>query len=496
MTDGNDVTEASGAPAAGLAVVHDAALDPWQFHLSREPASGRLILRVGPEIEAVDLADARGRPMGVVLGFPISMSRKLLLSQHYILETPFDGDMDRFAAAALEDIAGRYLLILSADGTERIYLDCAGLVSCVFDATARVAASTAHAMLDDAAYDARFRASLFDRLRVRREGWFPGGLTAHEGVERLLPNHYLDLMDWTARRHWYEPHASARKEPSEIVAEINDILRCQLDAFVSGPKKPAVALTAGHETRMLLANARTRLEDLEFVTVVGRDRHAVDSQIARRIAQEQGLHHITLDRVEATEAQRDLFIRRGGHCVVDSNSIYAPSVLPIAQSHNFIGGLGGEVARAFLWQDEDTPDLSITPERLCNRFGLPQEPEVLAVFSDWLGRLETRNALEILDLAYIEHRMGPWSGGQFYNDPTLVRYAPIFTRRCTDLMLSLPPDLKRRQWMPNESVRQAWPELEVYPYNSIGWWPDVRAKIERVVDDPWIIIRKLRKMRR
>ena len=46
--------------------------------------------------------------------------------------------------------------------------------------------ATALALLDADEAEKRFRRDLYDRLGVRREGWFPGGLTAHFQEGRLV----------------------------------------------------------------------------------------------------------------------------------------------------------------------------------------------------------------------------------------------------------------------------------------------------------------------
>lgn len=479
----------------------DLVLEPWQFNLSKTPAPdaiavGGFYLRCGPDIHAVHLHDSAGVFVGVVFGFPIDLPGKKVLTDDHHLDFALGADLDVFAEQVLRALGGRFVWICAAPEAPRIYLDCAGLVPCVYDPDLQIAGTTATALLDDDAYESRFDNYLYNRLRVGVDGFIPAGHTAHTGLKRLLPNHYLDLNSWTAHRHWPTGDIPQVADPREAIAEIITIVRDQIEALIGADKRVAQALTAGHETRMLLGVARPFLEQVDFVTVVGSDRHAVDSIMARRIAAGEGLNHRELPRKTADEAARNLFIRRGGNCVVDSNSYYAPSVAPIARSHNFVGGLGGELARAFFWQADDKPDLEITPSRLLGRFGQPDEAQLHPALADWLDHAPTDNALSLLDLAYVEHRMGPWSGGQFCNDPTLVRYAPLFTRRSSELMLGLPPDWKIAERMSSEAVAQTWPELANYPYNFVSNWHSFSVKAYRVLQDPWVVVRRLRKTRK
>jgi hypothetical protein len=479
----------------------NATLEPWQYKLEVGSIPGAHLfggfsLSFGPDVHLIPLEDSQGVKVGAIFGFAIDLESKTALRKPHRLSFARGTDPDAFAEKVLRAIAGRFVWFFITDDIARIYLDCAGLVPCVYDPKLKIAGTTAAVLFDEETYQARFDHYIYDRFRVGVDGFMAAGRTAHQGLIRLLPNHYLDLKSWAPKRHWSVSMSEPVGNPREAIAEIISIVRDQIEALLGSDLRVAQALTAGHETRMLLGIAKPFIKDIDFVTVVGSDRHAVDSIMASRIAKSEGLNHRKLQRVTASEEARQVFIRRGGNCVVDSNSYYAPSVAPIADTHNFVGGLGGELARAFFWHDQDSAASEITPQRLLNRFGQPYEKQMHAPLQQWLDDLPEDNALDILDMAYVEHRMGPWSGGQFCNDPTLVRYAPLFTRRCSELMLGLPDDWKRHERMSSEAVSQTWPELADYPYNFVSNWHSFSAKAHRVIADPWVILRRLRKMRK
>lgn len=476
-------------------------LDPWQFRLSKSasPAAralGSVWLETGADLPVTEVLDSRGKPTGVILGFALDLAARTLLASRWQAPAVFDrATPDDYARSLLPALGGRFLLVLAADGIARVYPDVAAQVSCVFDSRTGSAGSTTTALLDDESYGERFNDSLYERLGVEGEGWFPAGLTAHRDIHRLLPGHCLDLETGRVHRFWPSGDIETCADTDAVVEETIDLVRCQFEALLSGDRRLGLALTAGHETRFLLACARPYLDRIDFVTVVGGDRHATDTVIARRIARKFGLNHIELRRTTATAEQRRTFIRRGGHCYADSNSRFHPSVWPIAQSHVFAGGLGGEYGRAFLWREKDTPETQITARLLNNRLGLPEDPVVLASLERWLKDLDTDNALSILDLAYNENRMGPWSSAQFCCDPTLVRHAPLLTFRGVELMFSLPPEWKRSSRLGNEIIRRLWPELAAISYNSLGPWRDLVITMQRVLSNPRVIAKKLRKMR-
>lgn len=475
------------------------SLDQWQYRLSRRRgqkgvAVGDMWLETDAELPVTRLTDIHGTAVGVLIGFPIDLKARRIIDGDWQVPAQLDEDADAFVREGFLALGGRFLWIYCAQGVARIYPDCSAQIPCVFDPRLQVVGSTAHALLDDSEYDARFNKALFDELGVDGEGWFPAGLTAHHGLSRLLPNHYLDLDTWTIERFWSGPEAQTG-DPSKIVAEIIEIIQAQIEAMVNGSKRVAMALTAGHETRMLLACARPFLEQVDFFTVIGGDRHETDTVIARRIADTLGLSYLTVTRTVSDPQQRALFIRRGGHCNADTNSHFHPSVWPISKSHVMVGGLGGEIARAFLWRDTDTPQMTLTPALLTARFGLTANEGLVERLDQWLNVLQDANSLHILDLAYHEHRNGAWYAVQFCSDPTLLRQAPLLTLRTVELMMQLPADWKRADRLGHEIITHLWPELERLPYNSLGVFRDTFLKLRKVVADPRTVMKKMRKLR-
>ena len=479
-----------------------AELDKWQYSLTeqRQPGGiplGKFWLRLGAGMGVFPLMDAEKRPVGMILGFPIDLDARRMLDGPWQAPGTWGADRDGFIHQTLWALGGRFLLIFTADGDDlRLYPDCTAQVPCVWDATARIAASTAHAFLDEAEYEARLDRPLLDKLGVEGEGWLPAGLTAHRGVTRLLPGHYLDLQTFTAHRFWPKGPIPQTTDTDAVIDETVVLLQAQMEAVIHSTKRLGLGLTAGNETRVLLACARPYLDRIDTVTVVGQDRHTTDTVIARRIARDFGIRHLELPRREATPAQYQQFVRRGGHCNADSNAHFHTSVWPIADSHIFIGGIGGEVGRGFFWRPADQADTPVTADGLGGRFGLPQTPELTEALDCWITGLPPVDTFGILDLAYLENRMGPWYAVQLCCDPTLLRIAPLFTFRGCELMLSLPPDWKRDSRLGREIIAKLWPELLRYPFNSLGLWRDALVKLQKIVKNPTLLVKKLRKMRR
>ena len=290
------------------------------------------------------------------------------------------------------------------------------------------------------------------------------------------------------------PAPATRPAPEAIVHAVAMIVQSQMEALFAGPKPVVIALTAGRDSRAVLACARPWADRIETVTVTGSDRHQTDTIVAERITKALDLRHMRLPRQVANAAAQKLFLRRGGHCHGDCNMAYHPSIAPLAESHVFAGGLGGEIARSVFRRDSDRRDMAVTPALILGRLGLPRDPAVLAAVERWIDDLPAgTDAFAALDLAYLELRQGPWGTAQFCADPTLIRHAPLMTYDSVSLMLALPDGWKTQGRLNTDIVRAMWPELTAIPYNTAGRLQDAWATVQRIWDDPSLVMKKLRK---
>lgn len=475
-------------------------LDAWQYRITQNPESGSIRLpggfwlTLGPGLPAVALLDRRGRVLGHLVGHPIEIEAETLHRADVVLDQPGPVTPAGLADAVLRRFGGLYLWVQVAGGEVRVYPDSSCQVPCVWDTETGQVGATAHALLADPEYQARFDSDLFARLGIDGEGWFPGGLTAHRGIERLLPNHYLDLATLKAHRFWGTSAVPEATDPEEVTRRLVGLVRSQVQAIRGDGRAVALSLTAGRETRLLIGCARDLMPELEVATVVAPEWYEPDHVIARRIGREARLHQIRLPETRGTDEQRETFIRRGGHCYADGNARYHPSVWPIADSHHFVGGPGGEVGRAFFWHESDGPDTPLSGKILCGRLGLPNVPEVIERLDGWLEGLAHLDSRLVLDLAYLEQRMGPWYAAQFCCDPTLIRFAPLVCRNAVELLMSLPPEWKRDSRLAEETLRRVWPELLKHRFNSLGPVSDFLLKVHKVLVNPSRLAKKLRKL--
>ncbi|MGH7785721.1 MAG: hypothetical protein ACRERC_02585 [Candidatus Binatia bacterium] len=423
-----------------------------------------------PGLRCHRVLEPEGRCIGLFLGHVFDYANRRRCEG----DLRVDGlaGLDSLARARrLEDFAfgfgGRWVFLHIDDIVQRIYLDADGCESLIYDPSACRAASTTGLLLDDVQYAERFDAELYEALGVSGAGWFPSGLTAHRGIRRLLCNHFLDLSTWRPRRHWPKADVQWTADPHGHYLRIAELVRLACETIFAG-HSASITLTAGNESRLLLAACRDIAADIEFITVnvPGAE---MDVDIAARLAARFGLRHRILPARRASPAEETAWRYASSHCLTGMNMHYHPTIEPLRSKEYFLGGLGGEVARAWLWRPGDHETSQLDAGMLVSRLGMPVHPRVVEATEAWLESVRPFNALTQLDLAYLELRMSAWAFAQSYAQDAIVDHLhPMICREVYQLMLELPPEAKRQKRFIPEGVEALWPELLELPINRYG----------------------------
>ncbi len=451
---------------------------------------GSLSVETFKGVRTTRVLDEDDKFVGLLIGSPINVETNRMIRDEFRICT--NGGVDAFVEREIFRLAGSFLFICEYENHRRIYLDANGTRSLVYDPSAKVAGATATAILDDAAYEARFDHKLHHALGVDRDGWFPAGLTAHKGIERLICNHYLDLDSWQAVRHWpcgpLVPVADtdANANLNVIAQTVRGVTKA-----LAADGQVHVSLTAGNETRALLACYHGFEKDLNFFTVSALGGE-LDMAIAKKLSARHGLRHHILPYREATDDQVSAWLKRAGHCLTGANSRMHPTMEPFSGDY-YIGGLGGEVGRGFLWLNAQPSD-TITATDIVDRLKLPRVPLLLERIESWRAELAINDALLLLDIAYIELRMSSWAYAQAYTNPRVEAHHPLTSRRVFEAMVTLPTQLRRADGMIVSIIRDQWPELLDIPINKYGDWRDRFAKVQKIFRQPRRAFNKVRQI--
>lgn len=455
---------------------------------ARRIALRTLALDVFPGIAVSEVRDGAGAPIGALLGVPVDVAAKAVVENGgtYAISEPLAADLDAFIERHIYRLAGSFIFVLDVEARRAAYLDANGSLSLVYAPEKGSAAATTGLLLSDQEYTERFQDDLYDAFDLAHDGWFTGGMTAHRGVRRLLCNHYLNFDTREPVRHW--PTAPiAERTHADAIAIINGEVLATTQALIkSGPV--AVALTAGNETRALLAIYRDIRSELTFVTLDAPG-YDLDLQRAKELAARYGLKHLVLPPKQATPAGVVSWQYRVGHNITGNNMTGHPTIAPLAPYY-FIGGLGGEVGRGFLWLNADE-DTAIDAGNIVDRLKLPRHPVIIQEVEAWLAAAPKYSSLFLLDLAYIELRMSCWAFSQSYASADVVKIYPLISRNVYDAMLSLSPENRRANGMIRLSIDAAWPDVLDLPINRYGDYRDQLQPLMRTIRRPHKAWKKL-----
>lgn len=294
-----------------------------------------------------------------------------------------------------------------------------------------------------------------------------GDDTAFDGIYHLLPNHALDLRIGRARRFY--PEERFRRAPErKVINVLSRGLSGLLKAAVN--RRPlVVGLTAGIDSRVILAACRGILDRVEFVTFVSdRAPRHTDRRVASQLARDFGLNHTVCNTGHYAPDHRWVAGFKESvwshHSDEKMNMHFALSrAFP---DRWFVTGTMSEVVRSF-FPRVGKPDRY----RLAHGYRKAGFPYLVDQVGGWLQRLPPFLKLQqdyIYDLFYWEQRIGNW-GAAFAAEFDVVT-ENLIPWNCRELLhagLST-PRARRRHYscaLHRAVIRQLWPELLSVPFN-------------------------------
>ena len=425
---------------------------------------------------ATKILDSRGALIGYFLGGVIDPTSISFQPSSVTISWEPGCEADLLETGLYEK-AGYWIAIVVTNDVRAIYLDACGSLPLVYSAIKKRAGASALAVLDEGEY---FN-DLYDE--VKAETWFTSdwyhtaGLTAHKSLKRLLPNHRLNLTDWSVERVWPRDKFE-RISPDRTVSEVGDAASRIIES-VAQDGRMLVPLTAGNETRALLSLVRNYKSDALFFTgsFPGAD---VDLGTARRLSKRFGLTHVETKVTPRTKENAELWRMRTGHCVGGAIGLFRMDRKNIAGVDVELSGAAGEVGRGFLWSPADSAQDRLTSDVLLARLKLPRVERFVVAVDRWLETVAQFDAFTVMDLAYVELKMACWAGPQATgSESDIPQIWPFSSRKSFAAMMSSPPHMRLEQSLFKKLVENAWPELLEIPINKGTFLENTRKLIYR-----------------
>ena len=252
-----------------------------------------------------------------------------------------------------------------------------------------------------------------------------------------------------------------------------------------------MGLTAGGDSRMLLACAREIAAALELFTVphadpVGR----TDVETATAIAHRFGLDHHCLHWVEGTVDDMRLWYYRSGALAGEprgARSVRTYDQLGADGRRLRLSGAGVELARGIAWTEaekrsaaHDGSPTELSAADLLGRIAVPRHPLLEAAAEHWIASLPGLGPLEAIDLLALETH-GGWIGAISLGNPeafTTTIY-PFANRAVLDAIFGLPRDYRGSDRLRLDVIASRWPELGSSgstTYRTPAVWPRRRTE--------------------
>lgn len=450
----------------------------------RLPVASRFVLEAHPDLPVTQVSDGRTELtlVGIMLdpanpGRPdVDVVRNLL---------PAAGD-ERALLDELRRMGGRWALVAAGNRPPVVLHDLCGLRQVVFVTTpegcwcaSQPTLLAAELSLVQDAAGASFLSSLY--VRAYRESWWPGTRTPYAEVTQLLPSHALELETGCVRRYW-PSSPRTRLALAEGVERAASLLRGVVEA--AARRFPlALALTAGVDSRAVMAAARPFIDDV-YVYTLTNTRLGLserDATVAGRVAARAGVAH---HRIECPTTMDSWFasIHRGntstpheawGATAFGLYRNYPPDRVSMTGNCSEVSRRGYRRLRPV-----DVAGLA----RLENMVANPLAREWIA---GWLAEAEQIPAsldYPLVDLYYLENRMGRWlAGGLLESDIAQETVAPFNCRALAEALLCLdiadrdPPESRAHRRI----IELLWPELLAEPFNPATPTQAVGARVKR-----------------
>lgn len=425
-------------------------------------------LATHPDLPVCSIVDSKNAHIGWLLGYGVlddelHDSGPLTLDDHKGALT--DESIEKFVYS----FGGRFAAVISKGPVERIYLDPAGTLALVYSVREAAVASTGSLLARFTKESHPLDEWLIDALGPDK--FYPAGLTPFQGIQRLLPNHYLDLQRWAPVRHWLN-QSMPRVSDIEIPRQVEKIasgIRRNIEAVVA-KHTTYVGLTAGKDSRMILACSRDLLPRMCAMTFDYGKRGRLDVVTASHVARRIKIDHRVLPVTEVPVALEHWYLERIGYAGGSGKvrDFYYACKRHLRADHAFLTGFSGEVGRqplSYKFGQRTTTEYTSASEVL-DVLRLPDVMPFRQAVGSWLEGTHCDDVSAMTAQMYLELRVGCWASPHMYGTaPFAVNLTPFCHREVYAAMLALPLWYWGQHRIANDVINHQWPELASVPYD-------------------------------
>lgn len=433
-----------------------------------------------PSVPVLELQDDAGAMLGWVLGHPIDLDRRVIVDDAVV--TPVSVGDERFAERFhdwLHTLGGRFVAIPIRPSPCVLPDACATFPVLYSDSVEAVASSPFLLPDEHGRYPQSTLSELLDVHATQMEHLL--GATAHARADMLMANHMLDLRAWEARRMW--PTATLEDgDFAELAATVGEVTERALDAaFAVGGVR--MGLTAGGDTRVLLACARRHVAELDLFTLSFEDGlGTTDLRWAAVLAERFELPHRVVPWQQGTEQDVRLWLYRTGGMSGEPRGRYAAATFAkVAGPGPFVAGTNGGMMHSEYWEREYRGSGALTARDVVHALHEPDHLELVRRAQRWCEELPPQTRANTIALAFLEGFDTPWAGLQTLAFPESrpLNVYPLTHRAVVDACLRTPVEHRLADRLRPAVIEPRWPELLEFPFNKKPASVVVRTTLRR-----------------
>lgn len=316
--------------------------------------------------------------------------------------------------------------------------------------------------------------------------WLPGDTSPYQEVKALLPNHLLRIEERAVARYW----PTTDVKPISYEKGLRDSVRLLRGLVDSARRrhKLAVAMTAGWDSRLMLALSKEEAPDLYCYTLLypSTSRRSRDVYVPAKLLAKLGIEHHLLRYPEVADTSFKEVAKRSSSSVhtaycLDTQALrddYPPERLCVT-------GDVAEVVKVH-YRIVGRAQRRPTPAELAAVAKIGAHPFALAAFESWLSGVPQQEHIDLLDLFCWEQMAGRWHG-QIRAEYDIVQesFAPL---DCRALLLTMLAVDERYRTGPKfrlfrDMLAALWKDVLQVPINpreKIRWKRTIATALQRL----------------
>lgn len=292
--------------------------------------------------------------------------------------------------------------------------------------------------------------------------------TIYDEIKQLLPNFYLDISLKRTKRFW--PVKSNKTISLQEGVELGSKLLTGIIKSANERNDLMMAVTAGNDTRLLLAASRPVSKDIYYyiINLPRYNEQSPDIVIPGRMLSKLGLKHNILEYNDDVDEEFKRIYYQNNQFALDRNLplVYDIFYKRFPDKINMPGRFS-DIARNFF----NTYHKDLTPELLATFWNYEGVDYVIEKYKNWLKEAKILNEkfnYRILELLNWEERNGNlYTQFQVDKDIAQEEFTPYNCRRLMEIFLAVPN--KYRDIHTNiyfrAMIKHLWPELLSEPFN-------------------------------